>query len=120
MTVLNDGLAKARNVTGDHAIAGAVREERRISDGLFQADPRPEPGKFLILAGDRIAFIEFGMVGRVSQLRRRQIITLLQALLQNSGGRPTLPPISQESDGSPTLFRMDPLPTSMLYRFRRP
>src|SRR5215470_12556656 len=52
-----------------------------IIDGLFHADPHP--GNFFILPGERIAFIDFGMVGRVSEIRRRQIITLLQALLDN-------------------------------------
>jgi ubiquinone biosynthesis protein len=50
-------------------------------DGLFHADPHP--GNFFILPGERIAFIDFGMVGRVSEVRRRQIMTLLQALLEN-------------------------------------
>jgi ubiquinone biosynthesis protein len=51
-----------------------------IIDGLFHADPHP--GNFFILPGERIAFIDFGMVGRVSEVRRRQIIKLMQALLQ--------------------------------------
>jgi ubiquinone biosynthesis protein len=50
-------------------------------DGLFHADPHP--GNFFILPGERIAFIDFGMIGRVSEVRRRQIMTLLQSLLQN-------------------------------------
>ena len=50
-------------------------------DGLFHADPHP--GNFFILPGERIAFIDFGMVGRVSEVRRRQIMTLLQALMDN-------------------------------------
>src|SRR5262249_32082429 len=50
-------------------------------DGLFHADPHP--GNFFILPGERIAFIDFGMIGRVSEVRRRQIMTLLQALLDN-------------------------------------
>jgi ubiquinone biosynthesis protein len=50
-------------------------------DGLFHADPHP--GNFFILPGERIAFIDFGMVGRVSEVRRRQIMTLLGSLLQN-------------------------------------
>jgi len=50
-------------------------------DGLFHADPHP--GNFIILPGERIAFIDFGMIGRVSEVRRRQIMTLLQALLDN-------------------------------------
>ncbi len=50
-------------------------------DGLFHADPHP--GNFFILPGERIAFIDFGMVGRVSEVRRRQIMTLLGSLHQN-------------------------------------
>jgi ubiquinone biosynthesis protein len=52
-----------------------------MMDGLFHADPHP--GNFFILPGERIAFIDFGMIGRVSEVRRRQIMTLLQSLLQN-------------------------------------
>ena len=52
-----------------------------MMDGLFHADPHP--GNFFILPGERIAFIDFGMIGRVSELRRQQITKLLQALLQN-------------------------------------
>jgi ubiquinone biosynthesis protein len=37
----------------------------------------------MLLPGERIAFIDFGMVGRVSEARRRQLTTLLQALLQS-------------------------------------
>jgi ubiquinone biosynthesis protein len=52
-----------------------------MMDGLFHADPHP--GNFFILPGERIAFIDFGMIGRVSEIRRQQITKLLQALLQN-------------------------------------
>ena len=50
-------------------------------DGVFHADPHP--GNFFILPGERVAFIDFGMIGRVSEIRRQQIMKLLQALLQN-------------------------------------
>ena len=49
--------------------------------GMFHADPHP--GNFFILPGERIAFIDFGMIGRLSEVRRRQIMKLLQALMQN-------------------------------------
>src|SRR5215510_470058 len=77
-----------------HAIDAAGMDRKRIAqtgasavlkmimmDGLFHADPHP--GNFFILPGERIAFIDFGMIGRVSDLRRQQITKLLQALLQN-------------------------------------
>jgi ubiquinone biosynthesis protein len=52
-----------------------------MMDGLFHADPHP--GNFFILPGERIAFIDFGMIGRVSEVRRQQIARLLQSLLEN-------------------------------------
>jgi ubiquinone biosynthesis protein len=50
-------------------------------DGLFHADPHP--GNFFILPGGRIAFVDFGMMGRVSEVRRQQIMKLLQGLMEN-------------------------------------
>ncbi len=49
--------------------------------GIFHADPHP--GNFFILPGERIAFIDFGMIGRLSEVRRHQIMKLLLALMQN-------------------------------------
>jgi ubiquinone biosynthesis protein len=77
-----------------HAIDAAGMDRKRIAqtgasavlkmimmDGLFHADPHP--GNFFILPGERIAFIDFGMIGRVSEVRRQQIAKLLQSLLEN-------------------------------------
>ena len=60
--------------------AGAVLKMIMV-DGLFHADPHP--GNFFILPGERIAFIDFGMIGRVSEARRQQLMKLLQSLLEN-------------------------------------
>ena len=42
-----------------------------LVDGFFHADPHP--GNVLYLPGNRIALIDFGMVGRISAARRRQM-----------------------------------------------
>jgi ubiquinone biosynthesis protein len=60
--------------TGANAVLKMI-----MVDGVFHADPHP--GDFFILPGGRIAFIDFGMMGRVSEVRRQQIMGLLQALL---------------------------------------
>jgi len=62
--------------TGANAVLKMI-----MVDGVFHADPHP--GNFFILPSERIAFIDFGMIGRVSEVRRQQIMKLLQALLQN-------------------------------------
>jgi ubiquinone biosynthesis protein len=49
-----------------------------LVDGFFHADPHP--GNVMYLSGNRIALIDCGMVGRLSRIRRRQIIDLLAGL----------------------------------------
>src|SRR6516165_10246400 len=49
-----------------------------LVDGFFHADPHP--GNVMYLRGNRIALIDFGMVGRLSPVRRLQIIDLLAGL----------------------------------------
>jgi ubiquinone biosynthesis protein len=50
-----------------------------LVDGFFHADPHP--GNVLYLPGNRIALIDFGMVGRLSALRRGQIVDLLGGIV---------------------------------------
>jgi ubiquinone biosynthesis protein len=52
-----------------------------LSDGFFHADPHP--GNVFYLPGHRIAFIDFGMVGRLSEQRREQVIRLLLGLVKH-------------------------------------
>jgi ubiquinone biosynthesis protein len=49
-----------------------------LVDGFFHADPHP--GNVMYLPDNRIALIDFGMVGRLSPARRGQIIDLLAGL----------------------------------------
>jgi len=51
-----------------------------VEDGLFHADPHP--GNVFYLPGNRIAFIDFGMVGRLSQRRREELLALLLGLVE--------------------------------------
>jgi ubiquinone biosynthesis protein len=50
-----------------------------LVDSFFHADPHP--GNVLYLPGNRIALIDFGMVGRLSALRRSQIVDLLAGIV---------------------------------------
>ena len=51
-----------------------------LEDGFFHADPHP--GNVFYLPGNRLAFIDFGMVGRLSRERRDQLADLLYSLVQ--------------------------------------
>ena len=52
-----------------------------LVDGFFHADPHP--GNVMYLPGNRIALIDFGMVGRLSTLRRGQVVDLLAGLARH-------------------------------------
>ena len=49
-----------------------------LIDGFFHADPHP--GNVFYLPGNRIVMIDYGMVGRLSALRRRQVVDLLAGM----------------------------------------
>jgi len=51
-----------------------------VEDGLYHADPHP--GNVFYLPGNRIAFIDFGMVGRLSVKRRNELLALLLGLVE--------------------------------------
>ena len=49
-----------------------------LVDGFFQADPHP--GNVIYLPGNRLAIIDVGMVGRLSTVRRNQIIDVVSGI----------------------------------------
>jgi len=49
-----------------------------LEDGFFHADPHP--GNIFYLPENRVALIDFGMVGRLSETRREEVVRLLMAL----------------------------------------
>jgi len=53
-----------------------------LEDGFFHADPHP--GNVFYLPDNRIAFIDFGMTGRLSEERRYQLAVLLHGLVSHS------------------------------------
>lgn len=58
-----------------------------LEDGFFHADPHP--GNVFVLPGERIAVIDFGMVGRLSHARRTEVVSLLFGLVEHDPERVT-------------------------------
>ncbi len=50
-----------------------------LVDGFYHADPHL--GNFFCLEGNRLGLIDFGMVGRLSETRRGELVDLLQAIV---------------------------------------
>ncbi len=49
-----------------------------MEDGFFHADPHP--GNVFYLPDNKLAFIDFGMVGRLTEERREQVVSLLYGM----------------------------------------
>ncbi|MFC6329390.1 ABC1 kinase family protein, partial [Alloalcanivorax gelatiniphagus] len=74
-----------------------------LEDGFFHADPHP--GNFLILPGNRIAMLDFGMVGKLSDGRRDQVVRLVRAILTRDSEH-AAGVLAGWSDGQPVHFEM--------------
>ena len=82
-----------------------------LEDGLFHADPHP--GNVFYLPGNRVALVDFGMVGRLSEARRHEVAVMLLGLV--SGDAATVADVMQEwrsgdegdADTSPERLRRD-------------
>ncbi len=55
-----------------------------LEDGFFHADPHQ--GNVFYLPDNRLAFIDFGMVGRLPEARRYEVAELLHGLVDRDGG----------------------------------
>ena len=65
-------------------IGAQVELKMMFLDGFFHADPHP--GNVFWLPGDRLALIDYGMVGRLSEARRQQMVDLFDGLVRRDAG----------------------------------
>ncbi len=65
-------------------IGAQIELKMMFLDGFFHADPHP--GNVFWLPGDRLGLIDFGMVGRLSEARRQQMVDLFDGLVQRDAG----------------------------------
>lgn len=72
-----------------------------LEDGFFHADPHP--GNFIILSGNRIAMLDFGMVGKLSHSRREQILQITRSVVLREAEQ-CAAVLSNWSDGQPVRF----------------
>lgn len=72
-----------------------------LEDGFFHADPHP--GNFIILQANRIAMLDFGMVGKLSHNRREQILQLTRSVVLREAEQ-CAAVLANWSDGQPIKF----------------
>ncbi|OLN29057.1 ABC1 kinase family protein [Desulfosporosinus metallidurans] len=66
-----------------HRIADRLSKallQQILSEGCFHGDPHP--GNVLILPGEKIALLDFGMTGHLSRAMRYQLLSLISALVR--------------------------------------
>lgn len=68
--------AHDRKLLATRIIEGSFRQ--LFEDGLFHGDPHP--GNILVLEGDRIGLLDFGVVGRLSRQMQETIVMLVLAV----------------------------------------
>jgi ubiquinone biosynthesis protein len=75
-----------------------------LIDGFFHADPHP--GNFIYVPVNRLAFIDFGMVGSLSEVRRDQVVDMLNAIVVRDA--PTMVEVLLDwaDDTSPSTERL--------------
>ena len=72
-----------------------------LEDGFFHADPHP--GNFLIQPGNRIAMLDYGMVGKLSEARREQIVQIIKSVVSREPDT-CAAVLASWSDGQPVKF----------------
>jgi ubiquinone biosynthesis protein len=69
-----------RNLLADRGTRAVIK--MIMEDGFFHADPHP--GNVFYLPGNKLAFIDFGMVGRLTEERREQVVGLLYGMVNHA------------------------------------
>lgn len=59
--------------------------EQILVHGLFHGDPHP--GNIMVLPGEKICFLDYGMIGRLDEELKQQLAELLMAVLQRDAHR---------------------------------
>ena len=81
-------IERARGEGFDLKILGARGADAVLKmiliDGYFHADPHP--GNVVYMSGNRLGLLDFGMVGRITDTRREQLIDFLEALIHKDEG----------------------------------
>ena len=76
-----------------------------LVEGLFHADPHP--GNLLALPGNRIGFIDFGIVGRLTERRRSQLLVLIGSMLNQDADGLVAVLLAWSGSGAPDLTKLD-------------
>ncbi len=72
-----------------------VHGTQMLVDGVYNADPHP--GNVLVLPDGRVGLLDYGMVGRLSEIQRKSIAKVVLALAKGEAGKQEVADIYWES-----------------------
>lgn len=85
-----------------------------LIEGLFHADPHP--GNLLAMSGGRIGFIDFGIIGRLSQRRRDQLLLMIGSMLNQDSDGLMAVLLDWTGASNPDLTRLDAAAQAFVHR----
>ncbi len=85
-----------------------------LVEGVFHADPHP--GNLMALPGNRIGFIDFGLIGRLSQRRRDQLLMMIGAMLNQDADGLMAVLLDWSGTSSPDLTKLDTSAQTFIHR----
>ena len=85
-----------------------------LVEGVFHADPHP--GNLMALPGNRIGFIDFGLIGRLSQRRRDQLLMMIGAMLNQDADGLMAVLLDWSGTSSPDLTKLDTSAQTFVHR----
>lgn len=76
-----------------------------LRDGLFHADPHP--GNVFALPGNRVGFLDFGLVGHLSPHRRDQFLLLLRSMVEGDADALLMTLLEWSGDAHSDIARLE-------------
>ncbi len=76
-----------------------------LVEGVFHADPHP--GNLLALPGNTVGFLDFGVVGRLTERRRTQLLMLIGSMLRQDADGLMSVLLAWTGSTNPDLTRLD-------------
>ena len=86
-----------------------------LVDGVYNADPHP--GNVLVLPDGRVGLLDYGMVGRLTEVQRKSIAKVVLALAKGEAGKQEVADIYWESGYQACWHSGEPHGVDAVHRF---
>jgi aarF domain-containing kinase len=92
-----------------------IHGTQMLVDGVYNADPHP--GNVLVLPDGRVGLLDYGMVGRLTEVQRKSIAKVVLALAKGEAGKQEVADIYWESGYQACWHSGEPHGVDAVHRF---